>query len=397
MTFFSTKKTGLVIGGSGLIGGSLLHYFKSRAKDEITMLAPNSKKLTLRRPDDIRLYFETFKPDFIINCAIASIDSSPQLAYEINYTGAVFLAKAALELNIPYIHISSAATMPHGHNLAEEDQLPLQPDLSNYSKSKLMAELTLEHLRRTRGLDYTAIRLGIVYGTHDHKIQGFQRLFFSIVNRSMPVILTKKEAMHSYSNSGKLPLFVAHSLANRREFSGETYNFVDPDPVKLSTLILTIKSYLELNVPKEIYIPFPMAKFGMGLIAGVVRMVTRVGIEARMPAELMFLENFYKTQTLSACKLQGSSFADPEPDTTIFTKLPDLIEYYVTRWEQLNLIRSFNSECPDPRKKAEEFLRSPAELLQSIHAETDDPFLKQCPLNERANNLSQAKDDLYGL
>lgn len=397
MTFFSTKKTGVLIGGSGLIGGTLLHYFKSEAKGEITMLAPNSKKLTLRRPDDIRNYFETFKPDFIINSAIASIDSAPQLAYEINYMGAVFLAKVAIELNIPYIHISSAATMPNGQNLSEEDQLPLQPDLPNYSKSKLMAELTLEHLHRTRGLDYTAIRLGVAYGTHDHKIQSFQRLFFSIVNRSMPIILTKKEAMHSYSNSGKLPLFVAHSLANRREFSGKIYNFVDPDPVKLSALILTIKSHLELNVPREVYIPYPLARFGMGVIARVVRMVTRVGIEARMPSELIFLENFYNTQTLSACKLQGSSFVDPEPEATIFTKLPDLIEYYVTRWEELNLIRPFDSEFLDPRKKTEEFLRSPAELLRSIHAETNTPFLKQCPLNERAKDLPQEKDDLYVL
>ncbi|MGV1100676.1 NAD-dependent epimerase/dehydratase family protein [Thiovibrio sp. JS02] len=381
MTLPQAKKTGILIGGSGLIGGTLLHYFKTRAGDEVTILAPNSKKLSLREPDDIRRYFEKTKPDFIINSAIAAIDSDPQLAYEINYMGTVSLAKAASELSIPYIHLSSAATMPTGTDLREEDRLDLAPDLPNYTKSKLMAELTLEHLRKTRGLDFTAIRLGIVYGAHDHKIQGFHRLFFSIVARAMPILLTKKEAMHSYSNSRKLPHFVAHVLTNREEFSGQTYNFVDPLPVSLSQLILTIKSYLGLTAPREVYIPYPLARFGMHLVARLVRLISRLGIEARMPAELMFLEKFYETQTLSAAKLAASSFVDPDPEATIFTELPDLIQYYVTRWEHLNLIEPFDKEFFDPRRRAEEFLRSPDKLLREVHAEANLPFLKQCSLD----------------
>ncbi len=378
MTSAQARKTGILVGGSGLLGGTLLHYFKSR--EDVAILAPNSKKLSLREPDDIRRYFEKSRPDFIINCAIAAIDSDPQLAYEINYMGTVALAKAAAELSIPYIHLSSAATMPCGENLGEEARLALVPELPNYTKSKLMAELTLEHLARTRGLDHTVIRLAIVYGTHDHKIQGFHRLFFSIVDQSMPILLTRREALHSYSNARKLPHFIAHALEHRGEFSGQTYNFVDPLPVSLSQLILTIRSYLELPAPREIYIPYPLARFGMRQLARLVRLITRIGIEARMPAELMFLEKFYQTQTLAAARLMASSFADPEPGATIFTELPALIEYYVTRWEHLNLIEPFNKEFFDPRRRAEEFLRAPATLLAEVHAEAELPFLQQCSL-----------------
>jgi len=383
MTQPGSEKTGVLLGGSGLIGGSLVYYFKTQAEGRINVLAPNSKKLSLRDPNDIRRYFEKAKPAFIINCAIAAIDSDPQLAYEINYLGTVYLAKAAQELGIPYIHLSSAAVMPTGLNLDEENRLSLVPDLHNYTKAKLMAELTLEHLRETRGLDYTTIRLGIVYGAHDHKIQGFHRLFFAIADRSMPVLFTRENALHSYSNAGKLPYFVAHALENRAEFSGQTYNFVDPNPVSLSQLILTIKSYLELKTPREIYLPFPVAHFGMGIMTRLVRLITRLGIEARMPAELMFLQNFYETQTLSAAKLQNSSFMDPNPEATIFTELPVLIQYYVTRWEHLNLIEPFNKEFFDPRRRAEEFLHLPDQLLQEIHEESDLPFLKQCALVDR--------------
>jgi len=389
MTSYSAEKTGVLLGGSGLIGGALLYYFKTQAQGRINVLAPNSKKLSLRDPDDIRRYFERAKPAFIINCAIAAIDSDPQLAYEINYLGSVYLAKAAQELGIPYLHLSSAAVMPNGQNLGEEDRLDLSPDLPNYTKAKLMAELSLEHLRRAKGLDYTTIRLGIVYGAHDHKIQGFHRLFFAIADRSMPMLFTSPGVMHSYSSARKLPYFIAHVLNNRPEFSGQTYNFVDPAPVSLSQLILTIKSYLELKTPREIYLPFPVAKFGMGIMARLVRLITRLGIEARMPAELMFLKNFYEIQTLSAAKLRHSSFSDPDPEATIFTELPALIEYYVTRWEQLNLIEPLNKDFFDPRRRAEEFLHAPDQLLRETYQESDQPFLKQCALVPQAEEERQ--------
>ena len=72
----------------------------------------------------------------------------------------------------PYIHVSSAATLPTGEDLVEGDSVAITPKLNNYAKSKLMAEATLKHMHETVGLDYTCIRLAVVYGEHDHKIQG---------------------------------------------------------------------------------------------------------------------------------------------------------------------------------------------------------------------------------
>lgn len=371
------RRLGILVGGSGLIGGTLMHYFKTKAGDAIDILAPNSKKMSLREPQDIKQYFSRYKPDFIINAAIAAIDSDPQLAFEVNYLGTVYLARIAAELGIPYIHISSAATLPPGENLSEDAHLPLTAALPNYAKSKLMAELTLKHLHKTSGLDYTNIRLAVVYGEHDHKIQGFHRLFFSIANESMPAMLTRPGVMHSYSSSKKFPYFVHHALNNRQEFGGQTFNFIDKEPVELVKLIRTIKAYLELKIPKEVYIPYQVAKWGVFFLEGLVKGLNRFGIEARMPAELLFFENFYKTQTLSPEKLLRSSFVDPRPEMTIFTELPNLIQYYLTRWEHLNLISRYNKEFFDPKKRAEEFLYSPETLLEAIHSGTIDNYNKK--------------------
>jgi nucleoside-diphosphate-sugar epimerase len=370
----SKKRFGVLVGGSGLIGGGLMHYFKTKTDGNIEVLSPNSKKLSLREPEDIRRYFQRYRPDFIINTAIASIDSDAQLAYEVNYQGSISLARVALTLGIPYIHFSSAAIMPNGEDLGEDDVIPLTPDLSNYAKSKLMTEKTLKFMHETRGLDYTNIRLGVVYGKHDHKIQGFHRLFFSIMNQSMLVMLTRKEVKHSYTHAKKLPPFIHYILDNRPEFSGQTYNFVDPEPVELADIILTIKSYLELKVPREIYVPCQVARLGRYFLERVVKVFSRIGVEARMPGELMFLENFYNSQTLSAEKLLSSSYREVNPEITVYSMLPEMIEYYLTRWEHLNLISSYNPDFFDPRRNGEEFLHNPVQLLEDLEKCCTDRF-----------------------
>jgi dTDP-4-dehydrorhamnose reductase len=80
----SPNMNGLLVGGSGLIGGYLLHYFKTKTP-EIDVRSPNSKKLSLRQLDDIISYFKRNKPDFVINCAITTIKSDALLSYEVNY------------------------------------------------------------------------------------------------------------------------------------------------------------------------------------------------------------------------------------------------------------------------------------------------------------------------
>jgi nucleoside-diphosphate-sugar epimerase len=364
------------------VGGTILNHFKSLDPTQIRIASPNSKELSLRVAEDIRGYFERLRPDFVINCAIAAIDSDPELALEVNYLGAIHLARAARELGIPYLHFSSAAVLPRGRDLGEHERLPLDASLPSYAKAKLLAERTLEHMARWEGLDYTNIRLGIVYGTHDHKIQGFHRLLFSIVDRSLPLLPTRRGVLHSYSNAGKLPAFVCHVLDHRAECSGRTYHFVDPEPVELGALILTIRSLLGAAWPREIYLPRAIARGVRTLLARLVRLATRIGIEARLPAEALFLEDFYESQTLSSEALRASGFVDSQPDATIFTALPELIDYYVRRWELLNRIEPLQGQPAMPDLAAR-FLLCPEQLLSAVLEEQRHPFLGRCALSNR--------------
>ncbi len=366
------KKLGVLIGGSGLIGGTLVHYFKTKMPQTVEIRAPSSKKLSIRSEEDIRSYIDEVQPDFLINTAITNLDSNSRLALEVNYLGALNLAKAAAAQQIPYIHITTAAALPYGDNLKEHDTLPITADLNNYAKSKLLAEKSLHHLQKTAGLDYSSLRLAIVYGDHDHKIQGFHRLFFSIVEQSMPFLFTSRGVQHSYSNCRKIPYFVHHMLENREEFSGQTYNFVDQDPVELAKLILTIKKSLQLKSPKKIYLPYKVTRSSKKLLSILLRFFAKAGLVARMPQELMFLESFYRNQTLSSEKLRSSSFVDPYPSETIFSLLPDLTSYYLTRWSEQNLIQGYCDELCQNRDYDSAFRETPSQLLDMIHCRSED-------------------------
>jgi len=370
----TTKRLGIIIGSSGLLGGALMHYFNTKTSKDNEVLGPNSKRLSLRQPKDIKRYFQKYQPDFIINCAISPLDSDAQLTLETNYLGAVRLAKMAMVQKIPYIHFSSAAILPMGENLCEEDLLPISPKLSNYAKSKLLAEKTLQYMHETQGLDYSIVRLAVVYGNHDHKIQGFQRLLFSIADQSMPFMLSKPGIRHSYSHTKKVPPFVKYMLENRDEFTGQAYNFVDKEPVELVALIKAIKTYLDVKAPREIYIPYPLAKTGQAFILWLIKRLGRMGVEIRLPAELQFMKSFYETQTLSIEKLENSSYTDPEPDVTVFTELTSIIYYYLLRWKHLNRITTFNEDIQDSSSPAGEFLDSPETLLQDINKYSHKPL-----------------------
>ena len=366
------KRVGIIIGGSGLIGGALLAYLNS-CDLGVEVLAPNSKRLNLAKAESVERYFERYSPAFIINAAIAAIDSSAALAYEVNYSGTLRLAEVAIQYGVPLIHMSSAAVMATGEGLDENERLSLTPLLANYAKSKVMAEQSLEHMAKAAGLDYSIVRLAIVYGKHDHKIQGFHRLLFSIADQAMPLLLTKKNVKHSYSNLRKIGPFVHHLLQHRTESSGHIYNFADPEPVELATLILTVKKLMGLATPKPIYVPLAWAKMGKYIVSWLIEHLSRIGIEAKMPGEIQFLEQFYLSQTMAVHKVERSTFKDPAPGETVLSVLPTLIEYYVARWEKLNLIHTFNAEFYSSEEcRVEQFRADPEGLLKEVHHRVDE-------------------------
>ncbi|MBW2683180.1 MAG: epimerase, partial [Deltaproteobacteria bacterium] len=109
-------------------------------------------------------------------------------------------------------------------------------------------------------------------------------------------------------------------------------------------------------------------------IVFLLRFLRKFGLKADLPAELMFLDNFYKSQSLSAARLEASSFVDPMPEETIFTRLPGLVIYYLTRWSHQNLITTYDETFDFKGSVEDDFVHNPMKLLESVHAKSIGPF-----------------------
>ena len=66
------KQIGVLTGGSGLIGGTIVNFYKTYHPETVDIRAPSSKKLSLREEADIKRYLLDVKPDFVINAAMAN-------------------------------------------------------------------------------------------------------------------------------------------------------------------------------------------------------------------------------------------------------------------------------------------------------------------------------------
>ena len=198
--------------------------------------------------------------------------------------------------------------------------------------------------------------------------------WFSIADESMPFLFTKKGIKHSYSNSRKIPYLIHHMLDRREEFGCQTYHFVDREPVELADLIMTIKSYLQLKSPRKVFVPYSVARTGKRSVQIILRLLTKIGLKATLPPELMFLGAFYRTQALSCEKLENSSFEDPMPEETVYTRLPEMIIYYLKRWAHQNLITTFDEKVEFDSQIQEDFKHNPMALLESMHRDATGPF-----------------------
>ncbi len=150
----------------------------------------------------------------------------------------------------------------------------------------------------------------------------------------------------------------------------------------MADLILSIRSYLEVKRPREIYVPYPVIRSGKFFLQWLASVLNWFGISVRLPPELIFLENFYKSQTLSSEKLYNSSFQDPFPDETIYNALPKLVVYYLERWGHLNLITPFNEDFLGIFVFEGEFVNNPRELMNSVHADSVSPLPEMVGLRE---------------
>lgn len=164
----------LIIGGSGLVGSTLLQYAKTNYDVHITFNKNNIETETvsstkidlLQDRKAIISLIKTLNPDVVINTAAhSSVDLceiNPQLANLLHVDVTRDIANACLETDSKLIHFSTDAVFDGklDRKYTEEDK---PNPINHYGKTRLMAEGIVIDASQSN----VVLRTAVIYGWHD--------------------------------------------------------------------------------------------------------------------------------------------------------------------------------------------------------------------------------------
>ncbi|MEK7810479.1 MAG: dTDP-4-dehydrorhamnose reductase [Pseudomonadota bacterium] len=154
-------KTILLTGANGQVGWELRRALEGKYK----VIAPSREQLDLCRPDAIRQFVNSCRPDIIINpaayTAVDKAETEPELAMSINGIAPGIFAEVALELDALLIHYSTDYVFD-GLKSSAYTELDTPNPQSVYGRTKLAGEEAI----KAAGCRHLILRTSWVYGTH---------------------------------------------------------------------------------------------------------------------------------------------------------------------------------------------------------------------------------------
>ena len=164
----------LITGGNGMLGRDL----QESLKDVGEVFPLGHAECEITEPGKVRQTFSFIKPQLVINCAaytdVDGCERSPDLAMQVNATGAGNVARAASEVGAKLYHISTDYVFdgaerwngqePNAQTPAEFQEGDATGPLSTYGKSKLEGEKLV--LQNDLSGAHLVIRTSWLYGLH---------------------------------------------------------------------------------------------------------------------------------------------------------------------------------------------------------------------------------------
>ncbi len=153
----------VVFGASGQLGQCFKNLSEKHQLKNI--LFPSEAEANILDNDALGIIFETYKPDYIINCAaytaVDKAEDDIELATKINKTGVENLSRHCLKYNTTFIHISTDFVFK-GDMPTPRNESDIAEPISVYGQTKLDGEKVIEVL-----LDkYYIVRTGWLYSEY---------------------------------------------------------------------------------------------------------------------------------------------------------------------------------------------------------------------------------------
>ena len=228
-----------VTGITGFVGGSVANYFASLGH-EVTGIG-RSDRLPLHISNKCRYHqadisnpLPDIEADIVIHAAgLASDTASLKELYTVNVQGTQNILDAAKKIR-HFIYISSSSVYQFNKSPKVEIEAGSNLDeLSNYGKSKLLAEKLLLNRNKTR---ITILRPRAIYGKHDQSL--LPRLIKLVKGNKLflPAHLSKNISLTHIDN---LTLAIELSIKNQILYY-DIFNVADKEVYDLNHILTTL-------------------------------------------------------------------------------------------------------------------------------------------------------------
>jgi len=293
----------IVTGGAGFIGSHLVDRLISMDYDVMVIdnLSTGTEKNLNKNADffkknicddDMETIFKKYSPSYIFHLA-AQIDvrkslSDPLWDEGINIRGTLNLLEAASNAQIKKIIFSSTGGAIYGEaKLAKETLLP--KPLSPYGVAKLTCEHYLRVYSKWKGLPFTCLRYGNVYGPRQDPYgeAGVVAIFCS------QLIEGKQPVMYGFGSMIRDYIFVSDiveaNILSIKRGDGGIYNIGTGTPTTVKELFETLKEISGKNIEPK------LASVREGEISEIYLSCDRARKELKWKPEIPLKEGLKKT------------------------------------------------------------------------------------------------------
>ncbi len=204
----NTQTKILVLGGTGLVGSSLVRLFnKEKFKN---VISPNRKELDLFNGQDVIDFFTKHKPQVVINAAakVGGINANNTyradfILQNLNIQNNIF--NASLKVNVPkFLFFGSSCIYPKyaEQPIKEESLLTGSLETTNepYAVAKIAGLKVAENIKRQFGLNFFSVLPTNLYGVNDNFHPENSHVIPGIVHRMHKVIKSGKDTFEIWGS-----------------------------------------------------------------------------------------------------------------------------------------------------------------------------------------------------
>jgi predicted dehydrogenase/nucleoside-diphosphate-sugar epimerase len=249
-----------VTGGTGFIGSEVVRQLGRRGHHVRCLVRPHSDTRGLRAAgaesapgdllDSASLSAALDNIDAVIHLAAATRAPDPALQSAVNVGGTDDLVHACQAKNVRRLLAASTIAVT-------------APKLSTYARTKLEAEEVI----RTSGLDYTILRLNLVYGPGRRGL--FQRMARQI--HKLPLVPVVGPGIYHLQPVHFSDVADAFLCCLERESSiGKSYDIAGLERVTFNQLLLMMQEVIGIR-KRLIHIPLPIALLGARLMGRLMK------------------------------------------------------------------------------------------------------------------------------